>query len=149
MASTLSLDGQPVLGDIATQAAVHAARAAGARLIVTFTFSGAIARRVAQQRPPCDIVAFSAREETLRQLALVWGVRPLDLAKGVRSQDLFRIAETQLLERGIAARGDVGVMVSGSNNLPGSANLVKLHRVGEEFPAPDAQEDQAIQRRLA
>jgi len=62
--------------DAVAHAACVTAQQIGAQALVCLTRSGLTARLVSRYRPQCSIVAASPRAETVRRLALVWGVRP-------------------------------------------------------------------------
>ena len=57
--------------------ACHAADLTGAAAIVCLTQSGSTARLIARFRPRAPILALTANAHACRQLALLWGVRPL------------------------------------------------------------------------
>ena len=62
-------------------AAVQAAEDLGVAAIVCPTQSGTTARRVAAFRPSVPIVGISDQPDALGRLSLVWGVRPLAIAR--------------------------------------------------------------------
>ncbi|MEQ8763344.1 MAG: pyruvate kinase [Planctomycetota bacterium] len=113
-------------------AAVLAADELDARAIVVFTESGNTARLLSQWRPENAVFAFSYRPETVRRLAMVWGVRALQLVdRYERTRDLLRDAERILLEEKLVSEGDTVVMIAGYQMAEGAANMMKVHRVGE------------------
>ncbi len=61
--------------------ACHAADLTDAAAIVCLTQSGSTARLIARFRPRVQILALTANLRACRQLALVWGVRPLPCAE--------------------------------------------------------------------
>jgi pyruvate kinase len=116
-----------------THGVVHSARAAAvemkARAIVVFTESGMTAHLASCQRPPSPIYAFTPNEKTFRNLALVWGVQPI-LFESIPSTDsMIRRAEEILLATGAASKGDVIVIVSGTNRVRGATNMMKIDRL--------------------
>ncbi len=96
--------------------------------IFTSTESGYTARMVARHRPPTTIIAPTPSEQTLRQLALVWGVRP-HLTQRYRTTDemIQQVVEVALREDHVV-EGDLVVITAGLP-LParGRTNLLKLH----------------------
>lgn len=70
-------DGQPTIGNAIGHSACIAAKTVGAAIIVCLTQSGTTARHVARWRPKQPILAVTTRQETARQLGLVWGVEAL------------------------------------------------------------------------
>jgi len=117
-----------------TRAAAHSACAAArdisARAIVVFTWSGRSALTVANYRPPVPIVGLSAREETLRRMALYWGVAPAKIPGCKTVQRLLREGESALLRQRLAKKGDVVVILVGSTLLPGTTNAMNIHLIG-------------------
>jgi pyruvate kinase len=63
--------------DAVARAACMLARQIEPRAIVTITHSGVTAQQLARYRPHSRIIAVTDREQTLRRLNLVWGVRGL------------------------------------------------------------------------
>jgi len=104
-----------------------------ARLIATSTWSGYTARQIARMRPNLPIIAFTPRESTLRQLALVWGVTPILVPSYAGTDDMLATVSQAIVERGFASSGDLIVVTGG---LPsgggGKTNFVKVHRVEAE-----------------
>lgn len=117
-----------------THGIVHSARAAAiemqAKAILVFTQSGFTAQLASCQRPPCPIYAFSAFERTYCRLALVWGVQPMLFDKEIPDTDqLIRKGEEMLLECKAAQKGDVVVIVSGTQPQRGATNMMKIERI--------------------
>ncbi len=117
------------IGQVATEIAadIHA------KAIITSTMSGATARRVAMHRPITPIIAPSPSETTCRQLALVWGVRPLLVEQFEDTDAMIATAVNAAQERHLVEEGDLVVITAG---VPvggaGLTNMLKVHRVGEE-----------------
>ena len=100
-------------------------------LLVAYTRSGATARQVASHRAPIPLLAFTSDPDVVRQLPLVWGVRP-QLMLDVRTSD-FMIEQVDAAgrEAGVASWGDLVVVVSGvPSGETGSTNQMRVHRVG-------------------
>ncbi len=118
--------------DAIIHAAVLLADELDAQAIVVFTESGRTARRLSLRRPENEVFAFSYRPETVRRLALIWGVQPLRLTDRYhRTRDLLRDAERILLAEKHVAEGDTIVMIAGYQMAEGAANMLKIHRAGE------------------
>jgi len=101
-----------------------------AKLIATTTWSGYTARQIARERPRQPIVAFTAQEPVLQQLALVWGVTPV-LVPDYRSTDeMIDTVTATLRERGEVVPGDLIVLTGG---IPvgggGKTNFIKVHPI--------------------
>ena len=111
-------------------AVVAAAELLKAPVVVCFTVSGFTARKVAAYRPVEPIFALTTDPETYRQLCLVWGV-VTGLAAHLPSYDeMLAVARQQILERGLADRGDKVVVTAGVPfDVPGTTNLLKIEAV--------------------
>jgi pyruvate kinase len=122
----------PTYAEILADAAYHAARDASVSAIVVFTASGSSARLISRYRPPDPIFAITPREEVARHLSIQYGVVPI-LAPDVASTDeMLKLSDALLLERGALKNGDSVVFVAGQPiGRPGTTNLMKLHRIGE------------------
>lgn len=116
---------------IIAEAAYHAARSAAVSALVVFTVSGFSARLVSRYRPPVPIYAFTPQPPIARRLSVLFGVLPL-LAPAFQSTDeMLRFTEKTLLETGRLKSGDSVVFLAGQPpGVPGTANLIKLHRLG-------------------
>ena len=93
-------------------AVVLANALANARLVV-FTRHGAMANYVSNLRPLfAPIHAFAPTSELCRKIALNWGTSPHCLPFDPNPLQTIRAAQTYLVERGLAKRGDRLVIVS-------------------------------------
>jgi pyruvate kinase len=115
---------------ILTHAACDIAEEMDAAAIAVPTETGATAREVSKLRPRRPIVAAGANTQVLRQLALDWGVIPID----VHPVSTLEEMSSQLLERvesrNLAAVGDVVVMTGRTDlDAPGTTNHVLVHRM--------------------
>jgi len=102
-----------------------------ARYIVGFTNSGASVLGLAKFRPLAPLIAFSPKLATLRKLALVWGVTPLQLGIVVTSvDDLLSSATEFLLNKGMTREGEIVVFTAGVPvGVSGGANMIKVVKV--------------------
>ena len=111
-------------------ATVEAVGLLGAPAIVTLTRSGFTSRLVSSYRPPVPIFGVCTDLKVYRQLALVWGVRPVlcRLDGEPRYDDLVACAKTQILERGIAGPGDRVVVTAGVPffHTAGTTNMLRV-----------------------
>ncbi|MBD3163117.1 MAG: pyruvate kinase, partial [Candidatus Latescibacteria bacterium] len=116
----------------ATQAAVSRsacwlARDLEAAAIVAFTASGSTARTVAAFRPPHPLIALTPHRSTERHLALSWGVMPVLADFIEESDDIFALAASRSLERGVARKGDRIILTAGiPPGVTGTTNLLKI-----------------------
>jgi len=119
-------------GGAITLAAADTGALMGAQYLAAFTQSGDSARRLARLRSPIPMLAFTPLEATRRQLALVWGVRPLVVDLAPSTDDAVRVVDQTLREAGLASDGDLIVLVAGSPpGHAGTTNTMRLHRIGD------------------
>jgi pyruvate kinase len=81
--------------------------------IVPLTQSGTTALAVARHRPDAPIVAVTPTPGVARQLALVWGVRPLVIAFAQDTDTLLDSALAAVREAGLAAPGEQVALTAG------------------------------------
>ena len=95
-------------------ATVKSARHLNAPAVITITRSGFSARLVSSHRPPVPVFAVTTDRKTYRQLAAVWGVRPL-LAEEVEVsyEALTHFGKQAILETGLGVPGDSVVVTAG------------------------------------
>ena len=98
-----------------------------ARYLVSFTNSGASVLGLAKFRPLMPLIAFSPKPSTLRKLALVWGVEPLQLGATYSVDDLLSSATEFLLNKGMAREGEIVVFSAGVPvGVSGGTNMIKV-----------------------
>ena len=116
--------------DATARAACQIAYQIDAKAIIALTAGGTTALRVARHRPSQPILAVALSETVMRQLNLVWGVYPLKKSSPTNLEEWLEVARVTALETGVAKAGDVIVVTAGLPlGIPGSTNLVKVHRV--------------------
>ena len=119
--------------DALTHAACELAEDLDAEAILTSTQSGLSCIRVARFRPPNKILAVSPVEETVRRLALVWGVTAVPGEQAGSLDERFGEAVGAAEAAGHIMKGDQIIMTGGvAGSLPGSANVLQIYTVGEE-----------------
>lgn len=112
-------------------ATVDSVRQIGAPAIVVITRSGFSARLVSSYRPAVPVFAVTTELATYRQLAAVWGVRPV-LAEGVDEtyEALSEFGKSRVREAGV---GEPGASVAITAGFPfhesGSTNNMRLDRL--------------------
>jgi pyruvate kinase len=123
--------GQPIgMTAAISRATCEIASSLQAKAIITSTQSGETARQVAKHRPHQPIVAVSPSPEVVRQLRLSWGVIPLVASPSIHLDNMFDIAVDIPLRVGLIDSGDLVVITAGVLvNVPGTTNLIKVHRV--------------------
>jgi pyruvate kinase len=124
--------GEVEVSPTVARAAVETAIAVGAKALVAYTRSGATARQIASHRAPIPLLAFTSDPDVVRQLPLVWGVRP-QVMLDVRTSDyMIEQVDKAVREAGVAGWGDLVVVVSGvPSGESGSTNQMRVHRVSK------------------
>jgi pyruvate kinase len=119
--------------DALTHAACELAEDLDAEAILTSTQSGLSCIRVARFRPPNKVIAVSPVEETVRRLALVWGVTAAPGEQAGSLDERFQEAVGAAEGAGLIKKGDQIIMTGGvAGSLPGSANVLQIYTVGDE-----------------
>jgi pyruvate kinase len=123
-------------GGAVARAAAEMGDFLGAKFLVAFTQSGDTVRRLSRYRSPVPVLAFTPDPATRAQLNLTWGVETF-LGPTARSTDeMVEQVDRRLLEMGRCERGDKVIITAGSPpGVPGTTNMVRVHRIGEEHPA--------------
>jgi pyruvate kinase len=128
--------GEDAIADSICEATFSIAEALKARAIITASLSGRTAQRVASERPGTPVLCVTPSETTYRRMALVWGVTPVLVAQFTTIDEMLRVVTTQARAMGNLRDDDVMVIVAGVPFGPsGKTNLLKVHRVGDSFPA--------------
>jgi pyruvate kinase len=102
--------------------------------IVTPTESGSTAGMVSKYRPEPPVLAVSPHPRTLRQLALYWGVVPLECEEVDEEPELLAEAERVAVESGLVGEGDQVVITAGRVGHPGTTDHLRVADVGELGP---------------
>lgn len=119
--------------DALTHAACELAEVLDVDAILTSTQSGLSSIRVARFRPPNRILAVSPEEETVRRLALVWGVTAMSGEQAGGFEERFQAAVAAAEENEELREGDRVILTGGiMSSTPGSTNLLHVYTVGED-----------------
>jgi pyruvate kinase len=101
-----------------------------AKAIVTMSFSGYTAYKIASQRPKAPIFVFTSNREILTQLNLIWGVRGLYYDKMVSTDHTISDIKYLLKKQGFLKEGDLVINIA---SIPieskGKSNMLKLSYV--------------------
>ncbi len=128
-AETVSRD----VTDAIAQVACEISSDLDAQAIIASTTSGSTARCIARHRPVTPIVAPTPSLAAYRQLALVWGVKPLLVEEFADTDRMMATVIGAVRSRDIVEDGDLVIITAG---VPlggaGMTNMLKVHRVGEE-----------------
>ncbi len=104
----------------------------GAKMIVTSTWTGYTAQRVARQRPLTPIVCVTPNRGTYQRMALVWGVLPILVGEFHSIDEMIKIVVQAAVARELIAINDIMIIIAGVPfGAGGQTNFVKIHRVGE------------------
>ena len=99
----------------------------GAKAIVVCSLSGRTVRMISRFRAPVDILGVTTSKQTMRKLALSWGVVPAMSVEYTSTDVLFYVA-TQLAQEKLGLKpGDKIVITGGvTNGKSGNTNLIKV-----------------------
>ncbi|MCI0693201.1 pyruvate kinase [candidate division KSB1 bacterium] len=116
------------IAEAVSHAVVSMAHYLKAAAILTPTRSGSTARLISRFRPQAPIIATSYRLETVRWLALVWGVHPLyDAKPHDNSDDLIARCKHEALATGLVKAGDTVLITAGvPPSEQSTTNLIKV-----------------------
>jgi pyruvate kinase len=109
----------------------HAAEDLPMRAIAVFTESGNTARMLSKHRPKVCVYAFSRKPEVCNRMNALWGVHPVHDRHWESAESMLRVAEKQLLPKGLLHARDVLGLVAGTKLASGATNFMRLHTVGE------------------
>jgi pyruvate kinase len=104
--------------------------------IISWTFSGSTALRVARERPSTPVIAISPNLSTGRRLSLVWGVHCVVATDARDQDDMVDRACRIAVKDGFADPGKRVIIVAGVPlGTPGATNMVRIAFVGPEAAA--------------
>lgn len=114
-----------------THAAGMAAIDAGVEAILCCTRSGRTAQAMARFRPSTTLLGVSPRPETVRALALSWGVLPVLVDEYSSTDEMVWFAVETAVERGIVRRGSTVLVLAGAPDQPSGAatDVLRIVRV--------------------
>lgn len=115
------------LSDSICYNAARLAQQVKAKAIITFTYSGYTALRIASHRPETDIYVFTNNKPLMRCMSLVWGVRAFYLHKYELFEEAIGESIEILKENKLLIEGDCVIHVGSSPfNLQGRTNILKV-----------------------
>ena len=101
-----------------------------AAAILTMTFSGYTALKIAGHRPKTKIIVFTANRQIMNQMSLVWGVEAFFYDKMESTDQSFRDIKAILKESGTVKGGDLIVNIA---SMPiqerGFTNMLKISAI--------------------
>ena len=104
---------------------------AGVEAILCCTRSGRTAQAMARFRPSTTLLGVSPRPETVRALALSWGVLPVLADEYSSTDEMVWFAVETAVERGIVRRGSTVLVLAGAPDQPSGAatDVLRIVRV--------------------
>ena len=118
---------EPSIGNAMSNAACDLGEIVRAKAILVPTSTGRTASAVARLRPRRPIIALSHRTRSVQQLALEWGVTPLEVPEARDPEDLLNIALDSARATGLVETGDRVVTTAGTAvNISGSTNVIRV-----------------------
>ena len=110
--------------------ACRLSRRVDAEAILTMSFSGYTAYKIASQRPNAEIYVFTSNKKILTQLSLIWGVRGFYYDKTVSTDHTISDIKSLLKKDGLLNTGDMVINIA---SMPiaalGNSNMLKLSQV--------------------
>ncbi len=101
-----------------------------ANAIVTMSFSGYTAYKIASQRPKAPIFVFTSNKEILTQLNLIWGVKGIFYDKMVSTDHTIADIKYLLKKQGHLESGDLVINIASMPiEAKGKSNMLKLSYV--------------------
>lgn len=111
------------------------ARELDARVVAVWTEAGNTARLLSKHRLDQPVVGLCPDEHVCRRMAMYYGVRPIVAKRRPSTRDMTVQVDRLLVEGGLAAAGDLVVIVAGTHlDEPGATNALLIHLVA----APDS-----------
>ena len=95
-------------------AALRAADELGLAAIVCCTRAGTTARAVAALRPDCRLIGASPSTATVRQLALSWGVEPIEVGEYDTTDEMVWCVVEATVQAGLVDHGDLIAVLAGA-----------------------------------
>lgn len=110
--------------------ACRLSRRVESKAILTMSFSGYTAYKIASQRPRADIFVFTSNRQILTQLNLIWGVQGFYYNKTVSTDHTIADIKYLLKKQGVLNSGDLVINIA---SMPieehGKSNMLKLSYV--------------------
>jgi pyruvate kinase len=118
---------EPTIGRAMSNAACDLAEVLRASAILVPTFTGKTASAVARLRPRRPVIGLTHHRYALQQMAIEWGVTPLEIPEAPNVEELWSRSIAAARESGLVAPGDRVVITAGTAvNIPGSTNVIKV-----------------------
>jgi pyruvate kinase len=120
-------EGRVPVGQAMSNAACDLAEIIGARAIVVPTETGRTASAVARLRPRRPIIGLTHNRYALQQMAIEWGVKPMEVRECGDVEELWSVSLAAARETEFVESGDRVVITAGTAvNIAGSTNVIKV-----------------------
>jgi pyruvate kinase len=117
----------PTVGQAVSNAACDLAEIVGAKAIIVPTETGRTASAVARLRPRRPILGLTHNTYALQQLALEWGVRPMEIPECADVEELWTRSLAAARNTDFVLPGDRVVITAGTAvNVAGSTDVIKV-----------------------
>jgi pyruvate kinase len=120
--------------DISTSVALASVRTAyssHAQAIFVFTSSGLTTRSVSRFRPQMPIVALTSKPKLYHQMAVSWGVHPVEPFAVQNIEEAFAYTSRLGMKCGIVKEGDLVIVTAGSPfGVSGTTNMMLVESIG-------------------
>ena len=114
------------------KATVQVANDIEAKAIVAYTETGRTPLLISNFRPSAPIITFSAKDLTLRQMNILWGVEQMKIERFDTTEEMFKIADSWLQTNKNFKKNDKVVIVAGTPpNQEAATNLIRVMKIGE------------------
>ncbi len=122
--------GQKTIADAISHATREMAEVIGAKMIITCTWTGYTARRVARERPSTPIVCATPNKNTYLRASLIWGVLPIYISTFDTIDEMIKLVLEAVHQYSFVERDDNLVIIAGVPfGAGGQTNFVKIHTV--------------------
>jgi pyruvate kinase len=113
------------------EAAAWASRDMGGAPVLVFTRSGDTALYMSKIRNQSPIYAFSPSRDIVNMLACAWNLSSFEVPYCKDLLACIRSAEQILLTKKLVKKGSTVVVISGTTNLKGATNLLRIKKIGD------------------
>src|SRR5205814_45333 len=102
----------------------------GADAVIVYTMTGWSARVMSKYRPNAPIFALTPLKGTFNQLALYWGVTPVNCPLGSSTDQMLAFGERILAKQGLVKPGETMLITAGGTAKHKASNMLKIHVMG-------------------
>ena len=113
------------LYEAVAKAAVTIADLLGGK-IIAYSAKGSTAKRLAMYRPKSEVHVFSRNPAAVRQMNLLWGIKPHLSRIDKKDPNLFDRLMEEAKNRGILAYGDIAILTAGIRE--GATDMIRVER---------------------